>query len=76
MPTSLSTTDVPLAGPGEGEENGNWKRTMEPRKNSGTRSVYAIGKRKWGRGSGKANRERVWGTASLNWTKELKRGAE
>ena len=26
--------------------------------------------------SGKANRERDWGTASLNWTKELKRGTE
>ena len=33
MTTSLSTTDVPLTGPGEGE--GNWKRTMGPTKSSG-----------------------------------------
>ena len=46
MTTSLSSTDVPLAGPGEGEGNGNWKRTVRPIKRSATRSVYSIGKRK------------------------------
>ena len=71
MTTSLSTTDVPVAGPGEGEGNGNWERTMGPTRSSGTRSVYSIGKSKWGRGSGKVNKERDWGTASLIWIKEL-----
>ena len=72
MTTSLSTSDVPLTGGGEG--NGFWKRTMGPRKNSGTRSVNAIGKRNRERGSGKGNRERDCGTVNL--FNELKRETE